>query len=69
MEIIWKLIKLKKEKTLKRALHNDPAILFLAWIQRIAYQRPGATAATHIYHSTIHYCQAVGSAIMPPVNG
>jgi hypothetical protein len=33
----------------------------LAWIQKIIYQHTGATAEAHIYHSTIHYCQAVES--------
>jgi hypothetical protein len=43
------------KKNLKRALHNDPAIPLFAWIQRIACQHTGAMAATHIYHSIIHY--------------
>jgi hypothetical protein len=57
-----------KKKNLKRALHNDPAILLLAWIQRIACQHTGAMAATHIHHSTIHYWQTVGSAMVHTTN-
>jgi hypothetical protein len=48
-------IKKNKRKNLKRVLHNYPAVLLLAWIQRIAYQHTGATASNNIYHSTIHY--------------
>jgi hypothetical protein len=63
---VWKLIKKKKKeqwKNLKRAIDIDPAKLLLAWIQRIMYRHPGATAEAHIYHSTIHYCQAVESTM------
>jgi hypothetical protein len=57
--------KKKKEqrKKLKKALPNDSAKLLLAWIQRIIYQHTGATAATHIYHTSIHYCRAVESTM------
>jgi hypothetical protein len=60
----WKLIQ-KQWENLKRALHNDPAILLLGTDSKdcISTYRK-ATAATHIYHSSIHCCQAVESAIM-----
>jgi hypothetical protein len=58
------LLKKKEQwKKLKRALPNDSDKLLLAWIQRIIYQHTGAIAATHIYHSTIHSCQAVQSTM------